>query len=151
MSKHPAYTLAKVKTFRGMEGQGFSATLVRVADKAAIAEVLDEGRGGAMRIVPANAAAYAEYVAYVAPLKLSFMFDGGMVEITTEKEAAVIEDILDDLKWQKRIEKVAKAAVVYRKPGDPIDAFRKMPLNGRTREGLTALIKQNCPDVIIIA
>lgn len=43
----PAYTLRKVKTFRGMDGQGLNAELLR--DGKPVAFILDEGRGGEMR------------------------------------------------------------------------------------------------------
>jgi hypothetical protein len=38
------YTVAKIKTFRGMEGQGFNAVLLKDGKK--VGEILNEGNGG---------------------------------------------------------------------------------------------------------
>lgn len=41
------YSVAKIKTFRGMDGEGLNAVLKR--GKTVVAEIVDEGSGGEMR------------------------------------------------------------------------------------------------------
>lgn len=71
------YSVTKVKSFRGMEGQGFNATLLK--NGAKVAFVIDEGNGGCYRYEWADgfretpeSEAFAAYAKSLPPMPSTF-------------------------------------------------------------------------------
>ncbi|HUU88597.1 MAG TPA: hypothetical protein VMX17_12710 [Candidatus Glassbacteria bacterium] len=153
MNKHPNYTLLKVKKHRGMEGEGFNALLALSSDKKVIAEVMDEGSGGPLFIRPTDKVKYAQFVSYVASQSVTYdLGDGrGPVEITTEREGCVIEEILEAFEWQKLIARASKTSIVFRLKEDPNDSYRKVPLKGRAKDELVKAIYKKYPTAEILS
>jgi hypothetical protein len=151
--KHPAYTLLKSKKHTGMEGPGFRAFLARKADNKILAEVYNGGDGGPTIIRPMDPEGYKGFAQYVASMKITFdLFgNGNVTEITTGKDQCIIEEILDDLEWQKKLERAAKTAVLFRLETDPEDAVRKVPLKGHSRESVIAWVNGKYPKAKILA
>jgi hypothetical protein len=130
------YSLKGVKTFRGMDGQGLNATLMRGDKKVAF--ILDEGCGGEMRFdfvdrLHGNSSEEDLWDAFIAAEKLKtddtkldeyghterFYFDG----------ATWVNKKVDDLLNEKRFRKMCKTKTLFQ-VGDEIGSGQFMALKG---------------------
>lgn len=103
----PSLGLAKLKTFKGMEGPGYNATLM--VDGVAAAEVIDEGNGGSPIVrwsrTSAGRAAEAKVEEYVSRVEPIMCFGTAI--------AADIELLLGHLVETAKLEKGCKTSVIF--------------------------------------
>ena len=88
--KSGGYEVRKVKSFRGMEGFGFNAELVR--DGKPVALVIDEGNGGCYMFE------WYDRSAALVPVK-GFNVIGEAFEFNGSPEEAKLQDYLNGLPW----------------------------------------------------
>lgn len=116
----PTYTLRRVKTFRGMDGQGLNAELLR--DGKVVAFLIDEGCGGEMRfdwMGRGNTGEEALWDAFIAEEKLKIPADKKLLEGHDTLERDVydgstwvnkkVDDLLNDKRWRR----LCKTNVIY--------------------------------------
>lgn len=135
-NRHPKYTLASVKTHRGLEGPGLRATLVRASDKVKIVEVYDEGSGGCFFYERTyNAAAFKEFEAYVGGLTLTYTMDGKTHTVDTERNDWVINEIYEDYANAKAFARTAAKKAVFTVKGDPANVtYRSLNITSTRQE-----------------
>lgn len=156
------YTAANVKTFTGMDGQGFNAVLKR--DGKPIAEVIDEGRGGAVifnwkdHATRATVAAL-DYQGKAAPY------------VGTEEEAALwahcrtlpsiefgemtlqhnpeifVGQLVSAVESRKRLTRMLKTKVVFIDAGKPYSFAVKA---GQTHEHIASLVRASRPSAKVL-
>jgi hypothetical protein len=156
------YTASNVKTFTGMDGQGFNMVLKR--DGKPIAEVIDEGRGGAVIFnwkdheTRATVAAL-DYQGKAAPY------------VGTEEEAALwahcrtlpsielsemtlqcnpelfVAELIWAVESRKRLTRMLKTKIVYIDAGKPYTYPVKA---GQSHDDIASLVRANRPNAKIL-
>ncbi len=115
------YTVKNVKTFKGTDGPGFSATLYR--DEIKIASVLDEGDGGDMSFMwdrPAEAGLFKEYCETQPPMPME---GHDPLPMTTDIMVGRLVDNYTALAEQRRW---CKGKIVFRLKGDKEGQWRTL-------------------------
>jgi hypothetical protein len=128
MTKHPsplaAYSVRKVKTFIGMEGEGFNATLCR--DGKPIATVIDDASGGCIDfrwIVAAEETALEAVWQQIPPTQ----FEGMSVTFNADTlVCCLVDQYLND----KRLKRIAKKKTLFRVKGDDPEEWRTLNIVG---------------------
>lgn len=142
-----AYTLAKVKTFRGMEGHGLNATLMHNGE--AVAFILDEGNGGEVRFdfrnpgqtrrsfeATTRADAEREESEFLSHCRFWYAESGQKAK--DEKEYGTdhpfdrdgflmevwVNHHIDEALNKRRLDRIAKTKTLFRLRGDDADAWR---------------------------
>jgi hypothetical protein len=130
------YSLKGVKTFRGMDGQGLNATLMRGDKKVAF--ILDEGCGGEMRFdfldfMHGKSAEEDLWNAFIAEQKLKAddtkKDEYGFTERSLFDGAHWVNTKVDDLLNDKRFRKMCKTKTLFQ-VGDEIGTGQFMALKG---------------------
>jgi hypothetical protein len=119
-----AYSVRKVKTFIGMEGQGFNATLCR--DGKPVANVIDDASGGCIDfhwLVPGEEAALEAVCKQMPPTE----FYGEMLTYNTDM---LLSRLVDEHENEKRLKRVAKKKTLFRVKGDDPDEWRTLNVVG---------------------
>lgn len=120
VTKLPEYTLRRVKTFRGMDGQGLNAELMR--DGKVVAFVLDEGCGGEMRFdwmdrthgKSSEEDAFRYFIdCQKAKLDDVKKDEFGLTERGYFDGAAWVNRTVDDMLNAKRFQRICRTHVVY--------------------------------------
>ena len=109
------YTVTKVKTFQGMEGAGFNATLCK--DGEPIALVIDEGCGGCYLCRWLDRAAEAPFKAHVKQVLPNEDF---------EAEDMFIARLIDEWETNRQLKRWCKTKVLFRLKGDRPDEWRNL-------------------------
>ena len=109
------YSVIKVKTFEGMEGKGFNATLCR--DGRPIAFVIDEGCGGCYLWRWLDKDAELPFKAHVK---------GMLPKETFEREDMFLGRLIDAFEGEKQIRRWCKKKVVFRLKADKADTYRTL-------------------------
>lgn len=133
------YSLAKFKSFTGMEGYGFNADLLQDGKKVAFAR--DSGDGGCMHIDWVNPTAKqlftdfakAEYVKNDGHSKhVALMAEIGVatakIEPETDRDIAEshINKMVDDLQLRKSLMRWSKTKTCFQLVGDADGTYRQM-------------------------
>ena len=110
-----SYTIKGVKTFRGMEGQGFNATLCR--DGKPIAHVDDEGCGGCYNwrwLVKDAEALFKAHVKQQLPA------------VEFEPEDHFISRLVDELQEERTLRRWCKGKTVFRLKADAPGSYHTL-------------------------
>lgn len=110
MASDHSYTVKNVKTFQGMEGKGFNATLYH--KNKPIAFVIDDASGGALLIQWKDNSAKAPLEEHISPMS---------IDIFIEKLVNQYLDIQQKKRW-------CKNATVFRTKNDPEGEYQKAPI-----------------------
>lgn len=130
------YSLKGVKTFRGMDGHGLNATLMRGNKKVAF--ILDEGCGGEMRFdfvdrLHGNSAEEDMWEAFIAQEKAKLddtkKDEYGFTERSIFSGETWVNKKVDDLLNEKRFRKMCKTKTLFQ-VGDAIGSGQFMALKG---------------------
>ena len=132
------YEVARIKTFRGMDGQGLNAVLIR--DHKAVAELLDEGCGGEMHFdwldrKHGESAEEAMFNAFIEEERLKIPADkkveGGlnMLERDIFSGEIWVNDEVDRIKNERRFRKICKTKTMFQ-VGDKIGGDEFLMLKG---------------------
>lgn len=131
------YSIKGIKSFQGMEGYGFNATLLR--DGKPVAFCIDEGCGGEVRIewkdgyhgTPEEARLTA-HLATIPPV-LSDLGGEGADKITLTVDAGwFVTDLVSDEEERRRLERLAKKSILFRLPTDKKGAWSYLKGTPRT-------------------
>lgn len=113
------YNVKNVRSFKGAEGYGFSCTLYR--DKTKIAEVRDEGNGGAIQyqwVSSLERKAFDDYARSLPPVPV----DGyDPVRCDPDLAIAAMVDRYEEEAAQRR---ACRGKTLYRLPSDPEGHWR---------------------------
>lgn len=112
------YTIASLKTFRGRQGQGFSATLL--ADGRKVATVTDEANGGAYWFTWLDKAAEAELDALAASLPKRSL-GAGYGDFQPDRDT-----VLDDMVQAEQLRKLLATKVVMARPDGEVVTLTKV-------------------------
>jgi len=121
-----AYTVRNVKTFIGMEGHGFNATLCR--DGKPIAFVIDDANGGCLHFqwtIPAEEAVLEAVCKQMPPTE----FEGMSITYNPDR---LLSRLVDDHENDKRLKRIAKKKTLFRVKGDDPDEWRTLNITGKT-------------------
>ena len=131
------YEVARIKTFRGMDGQGLNAVLIR--DHKAVAEILDEGCGGEMRFdwldqKHGESADEAMFEAFIAEEKLKIPADKkdpetDMLVREYFSGAVWVDDEVNRILNDRKFRKVCKTKTLFQ-VGDKIGSDDFLVLKG---------------------
>jgi hypothetical protein len=114
------FTVKNIKTFRGMEGIGYNATLY-LNDKK-FAEVLDDAHGGEVNIECFNKDDYAILSNYVLTLpKWKSGFSEEMYDMTV---CLFVENMINKILDAKKLEKAKKKGICFKLNADSKNTFR---------------------------
>ena len=119
-----AYSVRNVKTFTGMEGPGFNATLCR--DGRPVASVLDEAQGASLRFdwkSDAEETALRTLCSKVPPQD----FEGISIAYDIDQ---LLFRLLNDHENDKRLKRRAKTKTLFRIKGDAPDEWRMLNVVG---------------------
>ncbi len=110
-------TVSKVKTFRGHEGSGYNAVLH--ADGRPVADVIDEGNGGAPFFVWRARGDYKSVLDWIAaqPVADLGLDDADIYTSPSMRLEAVLARLVDQYEEAKRLRRLQKSAVVFRDSG----------------------------------
>lgn len=120
-------SVKNLKTFNGMEGQGFSAALY--IGKVRAAELIDDANGGPMFISPLKPAqalfAQASEWAKTLPAKVTDIenSDGSMFVMSMDLESWVNSEI-DRMATEKRFSRLRKTCLLFRLNTDGSNEYR---------------------------
>ena len=131
------YEVARIKTFRGMDGQGLNAVLIR--DHKAIAELLDEGCGGEMHFdwldqKHGESAEEAMFKAFIEEEKLKIPADKkdpdtGMLERSYFSGESWVNAEVDRIMNERRFRKTCKTKTMFQ-VGDKIGGDEFLVIKG---------------------
>lgn len=136
------YTISSLKTFRSLDGVGFSAILL--ADGRKVAEVLNEGTGGGTWLRwmasdkdqrAADEKALSDHIA--AQPDYRHEYTGHMAGLNTE---IFLDNMVDKIEREKEVRKLLKNKVVFVLPDSP--AWRTLTKVKPTPEVLERAAKQ---------
>lgn len=136
----PVYTVSGIKTFRGHEGDGFNANLLKDGKKVAL--VMDDASGGESRFewvdykAPRVAVPWVNYQGNPFTLECTpeeaslyehirgkhWSFDGedrGQID-----PALFVSELVDSYETSKKLKKWCKTQTVFRLEGDAIGSYR---------------------------
>lgn len=113
------YTVAKVKSFMGMDCPGFNATLLRNGKK--VAEVIQDGSGGETMVHWASGQESDLFAAFL--LGKTYTFNGAVENHNTE---TMIGQLVDDFENKKKIKRWCKTQTVFRVAGDQDGTYRTL-------------------------
>lgn len=114
------FTVKNIKTFRGMEGTGYNATLY--LDGKKFAEVLDDAHGGEVNIDCFNKDDYAILSNYVLTLpKWKSGFSKEMYDMTV---GLFVENMINKILDAKKLEKAKKKGICFKLNTDNKNTFR---------------------------
>lgn len=136
-----SYTVNGVKTFRGHDGQGYNASLLRDGKKVAFITNLADGGEiqidwldiKAQRIeVKAVDAVGGEYTYRVTPeekLFIDFLEDKTYVcqftgNVTKHSYDTFIGELVEDFLFKRKMDRLSKKETLFRLKGDPEDQWR---------------------------
>lgn len=112
------YTVCKVKFFRGRDGYGFNAELLKDGKK--IAFVIDEGCGGCLHyewVDIKERDVLCEYVKTLPSLKTKFGDISADIDLYVSRLA-------DDYETGKKFKRLCKTKTIFRLKSDNEDAYR---------------------------
>ncbi|WP_454875186.1 hypothetical protein [Paraburkholderia xenovorans] len=156
------YTISKLKTFDGMQGQGFSLALLR--DGKTVAEVINNARGGAFifRWVDIEARATVKTVDYKdEPCEFGGTVEEAMFHayaLTLPKHKhfdrlsfltpdMVVEQMVDALQCERRLKRAFKTKIVFIEKGIPYS----YPVRaGQNLDVVMAAVKKHYPDAVML-
>jgi hypothetical protein len=119
-----AYTVRNVKTFIGMEGQGFNATLCR--DGKPIAFVIDDANGGCFHF-QWNSRDEEKSLESVCKELPPTQFEGMTI---TYNPDMLLTRLIDEHLNGKRLERIAKGKTLFRVKGDDPEEWRTLNIVG---------------------
>ncbi len=133
--KH-GYSVRNVKTFRGMEGGGFNATLYR--DGHRIAFVIDDATGGDMRIQWADARSRgAEEKRLLEFLKTLPKERGEDTEYDVTPDI-FLDALVNQAQAEKRLKRLFEKETLFRLKSDPTDDDKWRVINTCFSPGVKA-------------
>jgi hypothetical protein len=135
------YNVKGVKSFRGMEGYGFNATLYR--GKVKIAFVMDEANDGCYHYEWFNRAEDKILRDYCESLPKEAVCD---MEIAVDPDM-LMSALVDKYENDKKFSRLCKNSTVFRLKGDPEDGYqvyKKVPFN----EAMKKLLVEKYGDTI---
>lgn len=150
-------TLKGVKTFKGMEGHGFNATLYCNNKKAAL--LIDSARGGPLGIQWANAEmkkAVLDIVAVQPPQKVSddaeawerSLYDAqGYRPLDAEH---IFNGMVDTYLQKRDMDRILKTHVCFSKPGDAAGTFWKVKHKGNVAGAKQFVISKHGANVTFL-
>lgn len=111
------YTVKNIKTFRGMEGSGFSASIYR--DGKNVGEVTDDASGGPMQFFwnTRDEEKAAKDFEKNLPEKRYGDF---------EKLDQYFSELVDDFETQKKFQRISKKKTLFRLHGDNKEEWRTL-------------------------
>jgi len=112
------YNVKGVKSFRGMEGYGFNATLYR--GKIKIAFVIDEANGGCYHYDWFNRAEDKILRDHCESLPKEVVYD---MEIAVDSDM-LVGALVDKYENDKRFSRLCKKSTLFRLKGDPDDGYQ---------------------------
>ena len=128
MTQHPnplaSYSVRNVKTFIGMEGPGFNATLCR--DGKPVAFVIDDANGGCFHFQwtsPPEGTALEAICKQIPPTD----FEGLSIAYSPDR---FLSQLVDDYENDKRLRRIAKKKTLFRIKGDDPDEWRTLNVVG---------------------
>lgn len=133
------YSVIKVKTFEGMEGKGFNATLCR--DGKPIAFVIDEGCGGCY---------LWRWLVKDAELPFKTHVRNEFPNEKFEREDMFIGRLIDQWETEKQLRRWCRKEVLFRLKGDKPDTWRTL-LAPYSPEAVAHLHKKYDPEIEEIA
>jgi len=101
------YTVRKIKTFRGHEGEGFNAELCRDGKK--ICDVIDEGNGGEIYFEGLSGADRTQLETFIKDK--TWEFDGHVYEMSPD---VFVGELVGDELERRRIARLCKKHLVAR-------------------------------------
>lgn len=110
-----SYTIKGVKTFRGMEGQGFNATLCR--DGKPVAHVDDEGCGGCYNW---------RWLVKDAELPFKTHVRNELPDVEFEREDHFVSRLVDEYQEDRTLRRWCKGKTVFRLRADSADTYRTL-------------------------
>lgn len=120
------YNVKGVKSFRGMEGQGFNAILYR--GKIKIAFVIDEANGGCYHYDWFSRAEEKILRDHCESLPTQAIYD---VEIAVDPDM-LMSELVDKYENDKKFSRLCKISTLFRLKGDPegqYQVYKKVPFN----------------------
>ena len=127
------YNVKGVKSFRGMEGYGFNATLFR--GKVKIAFVIDEANGGCYHYDWFDRAEDKRLRDYCETLPKEAVYD---MEIAVDPDILVSE-LVERYENDKKFSRLCKVSTLFRLKGDPegqYQVYKKVPYNEAMKKHL---------------
>jgi hypothetical protein len=112
-----AYTIRNVKTFTGMEGPGFSATLCR--DGRPVASVLDEAVGASLLFHWKSDAEEATLLALCSQVPPQ-LFEGMSIDYDMDQ---LVSRLVNEYEIEKRLKRIAKTKTLFRIKGEAPDQW----------------------------
>lgn len=109
------YTVKGIKTFRGMEGQGFNATLYRDGKKVGL--VIDEGNGGSFLYEGMTKEEYKILKAQAVEMFPDMKF---------EQEDMLVARLVDAVLTERQYRKWCKTKTFFRVKGDAEGEWRNI-------------------------
>ena len=140
------YSVKGVKSFRGMEGQGFNATLYR--GKIKIAFVIDEANGGCYHYDWFNRAEEKILMDYCESLPKEAVYDD--MEISVDPDM-LVGALVDKYENDKKFSRLCKTSTVFRLKGDPdgqYQVYKKVPFNEAMRKLLMEKYGDTIEDIL---
>ena len=128
------YNVKGVKSFRGMEGQGFNATLFR--GKVKIAFVINEANGGCYHYDWFNRAEDKILRDYCESLPREVVYD---MDVPVDPDM-LVGALVDKYESDKKLSRLCKTSTLFRLKGDPEDGYqiyRKVLYNEAMKKFLT--------------
>jgi len=153
------YSLKNVKTFRGMEGQGFNATLYR--DGQRIGTVDDAGQGGCLDFhfsdhshpfgpqAHGEGAKLRDYCEALPEQPAETIEGMWHVEARPETPDSFICDLFDAFMRERDLTRLLKK-IVMKVPGDAVGEFRTFPAKFPPTPANLATAAAKNPDAIIL-
>lgn len=156
------YTISRLKTFDGMQGQGFSLTLLR--DGKTVAEVINNARGGAFifRWVDIGARAIvktvdfrdepcefggtveeAAFYAYVLTLP-KYKQDERLAYLTPDM---VVDQLVNAVRCERRLNRAFKTKIVFIEAGIP---YTYPVRAGQNLELVMGAVKKHYPNAVML-
>ena len=140
------YTVKGIKSFKGMEGLGFNATLYR--DGRKVAFVTDEARGGCFRydwVDEAEEALLDAYVKTQPPVECDVARHWGM-SMDTDLFLAIL---VSEAETQTKMKRVARKQTLFRVKGDKPGEYRTLsrPYDNQTKAYLAKVYGDHLEEV----
>lgn len=110
------YSIAKLKTFRGREGHGFNATLLR--DGVEVALVYNDASGGETRFEWENRLEETRLNTFLKGRV--WQYDGYTYPMNPD---VFVEDLVTAYEFKKKIDRACKKQTVFSLKGDPEGKF----------------------------
>lgn len=133
---YPGWTIKGLKFFRGMEGDGFNATLYKDGKKVVF--VIDEGNGGCFNyedLDPNWGKTLDELVEAVRTTIPDKTDDSGFNERKSFDRDWLVGDMTSKWEFEQKMRRAVKSKLTFVAPGDEDGTFRTLnaPYDERTK------------------